>query len=566
MTWPFAEPPSGCAVSTASRRLPAHVRFPLQRDGLDPVPRAGGEPRPGRRGQPLLRLLGTTVWLVTGYDAARAVLADSDAFANDVRHLVGRQDRAPAERIGGLGMTDPPDHDRLRGVLTPHFTRRRLADLQDDIDRVVEAALDDLAAHGPEVDLVARFGFAVPFGVICDLLGIPDVDREEFRERGAARFDLRDGGAGILDTAAGTRQFLIDLVASERRAPHLPDGLVSRMVAEHGADFDDVELGGLADGVFLGGYETSATCSRSAPGCCCSTPRVEDAARGDPDDVDRVVEELLRFVCPVQIAFPRIARRDLMVGEQAVRAGDVVVVSLTGAGRDPARHVDPAALRPDHGLRRDPRLRPRAAPLRRRRAGPDGAADRLVGLARRFPDLSLACDPADLRFTELAIVHGVEALPVRLGDSHGRTLERVACPELVLAAAVVACRRPARPTTRGARPRPRRPPSGVRRPRRRRRPPPTPSADPTPEPPSPRAAALVRHHPRDRAARLPRRALPGLARRRTRHRPPERRRDGLTRAAPRGGVGPGEVGNLIVTGAPAHRHRSPALLALAAPR
>ena len=117
-------------------------------------------------------LLGTRVWLVTGYDAARAVLADSASYANDVRDIIGRQDRAPAERIGGLGMTDQPDHGRLRGVLTPWFTRRRLADLQDDIDRVVDAALDDMAAHGPVVDLVERFGFQVPFGVMCYLLGI----------------------------------------------------------------------------------------------------------------------------------------------------------------------------------------------------------------------------------------------------------------------------------------------------------------------------------------------------------------------------------------------------------
>ena len=113
-------------MSTASRRLPAHVRFPLQRDGVDPVPRLE-ESRAHGDVVRLTRLLGTRVWLVMEYDAARAVLADSDAFANDVRHLIGRQDRAPAERIGGLGMTDAPDHDRLRHVLTPYFTRRRLA-------------------------------------------------------------------------------------------------------------------------------------------------------------------------------------------------------------------------------------------------------------------------------------------------------------------------------------------------------------------------------------------------------------------------------------------------------
>ena len=274
---------------------------------------------------PLLRLPGTRVWLVTGYDAARAVLADSHSFANDVRHLIGRQGRAPAERIGGLGMTDQPDHGRLRGVLTPYFTRRRLAELQDDIDRVVDEALDDLAAHGPEVDLVSRFGFAVPFGVICDLLGLPDVDREEFRRRGAARFDLRDGGSGILDTAAGTREFLIDLVASERRSPHLPDGLIARLVAEHGGDFDDVEIGGLADGVFLGGYETSASMLSLGTYVLSRSPEAWAMLRhGVADEVDRVVEELLRYVCPVQIAFPRIARHDVRVGSTTVCAGDIV--------------------------------------------------------------------------------------------------------------------------------------------------------------------------------------------------------------------------------------------------
>ncbi|GAA1926671.1 cytochrome P450 [Nocardioides hwasunensis] len=399
----------------SARRVPASIRYPLQRDGVDPVARLDESRRDGDVVQ-LGRLLGTRVWLVTGYDVARSVLADSEAFANDVRGLIGRQGRTPAERIGGLGMTDQPDHGRLRGVLTPYFTRRRLAELQDDIDRVVEAALDDMAAHGPEVDLVERFGFAVPFGVICDLLGMPEVDRATFRQQGAARFDLRDAGAGIFDTAAGTRQFLIDLVATERAEPHLPDGIVSRMVADHADSFDDVELGGLADGVFLGGYETSASMLSLGTWVLLQHPQAwKMLQHGDPADVDLVVEELLRFVCPVQVAFPRIARHEVRVGERTVRKGDVLVVSLTGAERDPARHEEASRFDPmtetagtlafGHGLHRC--VGAELARMELRTA--------LVALARRFPDLSLACDPADLRFTELAIVHGVESLPVRLG-------------------------------------------------------------------------------------------------------------------------------------------------------
>ena len=401
-------------VLKSARRVPASIRYPLQRDGVDPVPRLEAS-RSGGDVVQLGRLLGTRVWLVTGYDVARSVLADSGAFANDVRGLIGRQDRAPAERIGGLGMTDQPDHGRLRQVLTPYFTRRRLAELQADIDRVVEAALDDMEAHGPEVDLVERFGFAVPFGVICDLLGMPEVDRKTFRSHGAARFDLRDAGASIFNTAAGTRQFLIDLVAAERAEPHLPDGIMARMVADHGADFDDVELGGLADGVFLGGYETSASMLSLGTWVLLQHPQAWKMLQaGDPEEVDLVVEELLRFVCPVQVAFPRIARHEVQVGERTVRKGDVVVVSLTGAERDPARHAEASSFDPmtetagtlafGHGLHRC--VGAELARMELRTA--------LVALARRFPDLSLACDPADLKFTELAVVHGVESLPVRL--------------------------------------------------------------------------------------------------------------------------------------------------------
>jgi cytochrome P450 len=140
----------------------------------------------------------------------------------------------------------------------------------------------------------------------------------------------------------------------------------------------------------------------------------EALRRGEPAEVDRVVQELLRFVCPVQMAFPRIARREVSVGDQVVHAGDIVLVSLTGAERDPARHVDPEHFDPTratagtlafgHGLHRC--VGAELARMELRTA--------LVALSRRFPDLALACDPADLRFTELAIVHGVERLPVRL--------------------------------------------------------------------------------------------------------------------------------------------------------
>lgn len=399
---------------TTLRRVPPHATYPLRRHGVDPVP----ELREAREQQgPVLKIaniLGLDVWLVTGQAEARKVLADSRSYSNDMRHLLGTRPRTGAEGIGGLGMTDPPDHTRLRGLLTPEFTMRRLARLEELIDGIVAEALDHLERRGPVVDLVEHFGFEIPFRVICELLGIRDSDREAFHALGAARFDVTQGGAGIFGAATETRTFLIEEVRRQRLDPG--DGLIGEIIRTRGDEFDDVELGGLADGVFLGGYETSASMLAMGTYVLTRHPEAMAALRsGDRAQVDRVVEELLRYLCPVQIAFPRFAREDHDLFGHHVTKGSVVVVSLSGANRDPSvvphpeqfdlRNASTAHLAFGHGLHRCvgaelARMELRAA---------------LVGLAHRFPDISLATeDIGQLAFRELSIVHGLESLPVRL--------------------------------------------------------------------------------------------------------------------------------------------------------
>src|SRR5690625_2190159 len=117
-----------------SRMAGRPVAMPLRRDGLDPVAGLGRWRReaPGAR---LTRVLGTDVWLVSGYEQARSVLADHHGFSNDIRSLVGRADATGVDAIGGLGSTDAPDHTRLRRLLTPEFTMRRLRELEPRVDR-----------------------------------------------------------------------------------------------------------------------------------------------------------------------------------------------------------------------------------------------------------------------------------------------------------------------------------------------------------------------------------------------------------------------------------------------
>jgi cytochrome P450 len=395
---------------SALRVLPRSLAMPLQRSGLDPVPELARR----RQSEPvseLTRLFGRTIWLVSGYDEARAVLADATNFSNDIRPLLGSETRSAARSVGGLGMTDPPDHTRLRRLLTPEFTRHRLRQLEPRVARLVDARIDAIEAAGPQVDLVPSFAFAVPFEVICELLGLELADRERFREHGAARFDLSGGGAGLFGAAASSREFFLDVVARQRREPG--DGLLGALLAQHGNEIDNVELAGLADGVFLGGYETSA--SILALGTLVLLgDRAAFASLRDDQALARIVEELLRYLSVVQVAFPRFARRDLTLFGRDVAAGDLVAVSLSGANRgrefgsdaetfDPRRPAVPH-LAFSHGLHRC--VGAELARMELRYA--------FRGLAERFPDLTLAVDPRALRFRRLSAVYGVDALPVRL--------------------------------------------------------------------------------------------------------------------------------------------------------
>ena len=397
------------------RFLPDSVTLPLKREGLDPLPEMmvvqGKEPV-----KKLADLFGKGVWLVSGYEEARAVLAGgADVWSNDLGQFVSQEGRSDEEQVGGLGMTDPPLHTALRKYLTPEFTMRRLARLQPGIEAIVTQRLDAMEAAGRDgapVDMVDQFAFAVPFDVICDLLGLPVDDRARFLELGVARFDLTEGGAGAFGAAAHTREFLINAVREQRANPG--DGLIGALLKEHGDELDDVTLGGVADGVFLGGYETSASMLALGAYLIATTPKAGEMLRSDDaEQVNRVVEELLRHLCVVQLAFVRFAKQDVEVGGVRIKEGDAVGVSLLAANRDPALGegdlgtFDPERPATRHlafgwGMHRC--VGAELARMELRTA--------LKMLAERFPDLTMAADISDLDFRKLSAVYGVEALPV----------------------------------------------------------------------------------------------------------------------------------------------------------
>jgi cytochrome P450 len=392
------------------QRVPDRLAWPLLRNRFDPLPRLGAL----RDKTPVSRLtsfLGIDVWLVTGDPEVREVLARTSGFSNDIRPYVGQSAAAPAGVIGGLGFTDPPTHTRLRRLLTPEFTMRRLARLQPRIAEIVDERLDVLAAAGDDADLLRDFAFPVPFLVICELLGLPVEERETFRSLTSARFDVSSGGPAAFGAISGSREYLLDF--TRRQRVHPGDGLVGQLIREHGDEIDDLDLAGLADGAFTGGLETSASMLALGTAVLLEHPEHYRRLREEPESVPVVVEELLRYLSVVQVAFPRFAKEDLDVAGRRIRAGDVVMCHLAAAARDP---------RTGHGDTFDPSRGPVAGHLAfghgfHRCVGAELARLELRiayrALATRFPELSLVDE--DLALRRKSLVYGLDSLPVRLG-------------------------------------------------------------------------------------------------------------------------------------------------------
>jgi cytochrome P450 len=396
--------------------LPESALVPLQRERLDPVPELGRL----REQAPISLMelpLGVRAWLVTGYDEARAVLAaTAEDFSNDFQKVVGTARVDAVHQPGGLGFSDPPDHTRLRQLVTPDFTLRSLSRLAPRIEAIVAGQLDEMAAaaaDGGPVDLVAHFAHPIPAMTICELLGIPyQHEDEDFRRLSAARFDFLGGADSTLGAISQSLGHVLEVVQRQRAEPG--DGLLGKLLKSHGDELSDVELAGLVDGLLTGGLETTASMLALGSLVLLQEPAAAARLRDDDRLATQYVEELLRYLTVVQLAFPRVARRDVTVGGVQVLTGDIVLASLSGANRDPrlgpgADRFDPSQpasrhLAFGHGMHRC--IGAELARMELRAAYP--------ALLRRFPNIRLAAEAQQPELRQLSFVFGVDQLPVHL--------------------------------------------------------------------------------------------------------------------------------------------------------
>ncbi|GGL00027.1 cytochrome P450 [Nocardia jinanensis] len=311
---------------------------------------------------------------------------------------------------------NPPDHTRLRRLVSGAFTARRVAGLRRAITRTVERLLGDLAGTDP-LDFIDAFAFPLPVTVIGELLGVPEADRLRFQplvRDWAGVLDLLDGPAVAKADAAADEisDYLRDLAAQRRREPL--DDLLSALVvpAADGARLDDDELITMAALLFAAGFETTTGLLANGLVALLEHPEQASLLRDDPELAGPATEELLRYDSPVQLLTSRTASEDLHSGGLALSAGQRVVILLGAANRDPDVFPEPDRLRLDRGG--EPPLSfgggvhyCLGAPLARLEA-----QIALPALLRAFPELTQAGPPVARKGLAL---HGLTALPVLAG-------------------------------------------------------------------------------------------------------------------------------------------------------
>jgi len=355
-------------------------------------------------------------WLVTGYDAARQVMADTRFSSRQdlgIIHVPFETPGMPAQtepspQVPGLFISmDPPDHTRLRRKLTGAFTVKRMKQLEDGIIAITEQQLDSLARLTPPVDLVREFALPVPSLVICELLGVPHTDRETFQSN-SSKFMERDVTLDDKMAAFGAMMgYLGQLCAQKRLDPG--EDILSDLASDE--DLTLEELAGMAFLLLLAGHETTANMLALGTFALLEHPDQLAALRSDPAQMPDAVEELMRYLSVADIFF-RYATEDIELGGETIPAGSTVVVSLLAANRDPRKFENPDVLDVHrkvrgqvafgHGVHQC--LGQQLARIEMR-AG-------FEGLLRRFPSLRLAIPASEVKLRTNMHIYGVHELPV----------------------------------------------------------------------------------------------------------------------------------------------------------
>ena len=365
-------------------------------------------------------------WIATNYDDVITILKDP-RFIRDRQKLLAPEHGQGSPAQGtfvqrtfawrrDMLMVDPPDHTRLRSLVSKVFTPRMIEHLRPRIQQIADELLDAVQDQG-KMDLIIDFAYLLPITVISEMLGIPVKDRAQFRVWTQALINLPETvQPGVEDArVAVVEEFLgyIKTLLAEKRE-HPANDVISGLVQaeDEGDKLNEQEVISTVFILIVAGHETTVNLIGNGTLALLQHPDQLRLLQNDPSLIPSAVEELLRYTAPVTLATPRWASEDVTLHDQVIRKGDMVFVSLIGADSDPQHFADPATL----NLTREENQHLAfgkgihyclGAPLARL----EGQIA-FSTLLHRLPHLQLAVEPERLVWTRTPILRGLKSLPV----------------------------------------------------------------------------------------------------------------------------------------------------------
>ena len=283
------------------------------------------------------------VWFVTGYEEAKLVLADHKRFVSDYRNTLPPEERtrlSAAPDLFDLLYTnllslDKPDHTRLRAIVSKAFTNRRIQALALRIQQIADELIDGFEDQG-RMDLIDAYAFPLPIIVICEMLGVPAVDRDKFRLWSNTFLGVAEDQATYVQRLTDFVRYIGRMVAERRQEPR--DDLISGLVhAEEAVDrLSEQELYGMIALLIVAGHETTVNLIGNGLLALLQHPDQMALLRQEPDLVETAVEEFLRYDGAVERSTTRYAAEDVEISGQRIKRGAPVIVVLGAASRDPA--------------------------------------------------------------------------------------------------------------------------------------------------------------------------------------------------------------------------------------
>lgn len=360
---------------------------------------------------------GSTPWLITGHEEARALFADSRVSVDDRRsgfphwneHMLSTVDKRPRS----VFTSDAEEHTRFRRMLSKPFTFRRVEGLRPAIQKITDECIDAVLAGPQPADLVAKLALPVPTVVISEMLGVPYEDHEFFQHHanvGLARYaSAEDGQKGAMSLA----QYLINLVEAKQQNP-AEDAVSDLAERVNAGEISVKEAAQLGTGLLIAGHETTANMIGIGVLALLENPEQADLLRDteDPKAIANAVEELMRYLSIIQNGQRRVAVDDIEISGQTIRAGEGIIIDLAPSNWDTKAFPHPNKL----DLRRDAGQQLGFGYGRHQCVGQQLARAELQivfhTLLRRIPTLRLAIPFDEVPFKHDRLAYGVYELPV----------------------------------------------------------------------------------------------------------------------------------------------------------